>query len=280
MQLRAGVIGHPIAHSKSPALHGAAYRQLGVDIDYRLVDVAPEELADFVERVRAAGDWAGLSVTMPHKAAMLSLVDSVDSDVSSVGVLNTVVVDRKHGGLAAANTDIVGIVDALGHAGISSVGKAAVLGGGATSRAALAALFRLGCKQATVYLRDTAKGADLMRFAEASALPLAVRPFEQLAGFDADLLISTLPPRAADPLVPGFEPDAIGVGKVLLDVAYDPWPSQLGSHWERSGGLVVSGLEMLLYQAVAQVAAFTGIELAGRKDVINVMCDSIDLPGR
>lgn len=284
MQLKAAVIGQPIAHSKSPALHRAAYRALGADIDYRLIEVAPADLADFVAQIRAERDWAGISVTMPHKASMLALVDARDGDVQRTGALNTVLVDPADGRLLGRNTDIIGIVHALRHAGAASVQHAALIGGGGTARAALAALKQLDCRRADVYLRDPAKGADLARLAAVLGLGLTLRPFADAAdpvngAGAAELVISTLPPGAADPLAEAFR----GTGRasnLLLDVAYDPWPSQLAQVWSDSGGVVVSGLEMLLYQAVAQVAAFSGCDLAGREDVINVMCDSIGLPER
>src|SRR5690606_20326102 len=108
-ELRAGVLGHPIGHSKSPALHAAAYRVLGLDVDYRAHDVRPEQLAGFVAGLRtadpAAVDWLGLSVTMPLKAAMVGLMDSVSSRVERLGVLNTVV-RAGDGALTGHNTDV------------------------------------------------------------------------------------------------------------------------------------------------------------------------------
>lgn len=280
MQLKAGVIGQPIAHSKSPALHRAAYRLLGVDIDYQRIEVAPENLAEFVARVRSDGDWAGVSVTMPHKAAMLRLVDENDVEAVRTGALNTVVVDRADARLRGRNTDIVGIVKALGHSGMDTVEGAVLLGGGGTARAALAALELMGCQTVVCYLRDPAKGASLVEFAGSLGLDLGILPFSEAAGLDAELLISTLPPGAADRFADRVCSVPRTPGKLVLDVAYQPWPSRLGQAWTESGGVAVSGLEMLLYQAVEQVAAFSGINLAGRHDVINVMCDSIGLPER
>lgn len=278
MQLKAAVIGHPIAHSKSPALHRAAYELLGADISYQLVDLAPGKLAEFVNLVRAEGDWAGVSVTMPHKAAMLALVDETDRNVRSLGVLNTVVVDQPSGRLRAMNTDVAGIVHALAQAGLRQLHRGSILGGGGTALAALAALKQLGALAATVYLRDKTKSAELNAFAASAGLTLEVRSFDELVdGFEpAELLISTLPPKAADSLVPLL----VDAAPMLLDVAYDPWPSSLAQAYTQRGGVVVSGLEMLMYQAMEQVAAFTGQDLRGRVDVINVMCDSIGLPRR
>lgn len=280
MQLKAAVIGHPIAHSKSPALHQAAYQVLGVAIDYLLIDVSPNELPGFVQRVRADGDWAGVSVTMPHKSAMLHLVDDVEAAAASTGALNTVLVDRGGQRLTGRNTDIIGIIRALGHAGMASVGSAALLGGGGTARAALAALPQLDCRNVVGYLREPAKGAELAEFANSLGLSMTVLPLAAAVELEAELVISTLPPGAADGLASAIRQNRREAGNVLLDVAYDPWPSRLGQAWADSGGAVVSGLEMLLYQAVEQVAAFSATDLEGRTDVINVMCDSIGLPER
>ncbi|MDP5226057.1 MULTISPECIES: shikimate dehydrogenase [Arthrobacter] len=296
MSRRAAVLGHPISHSKSPLLHAAAYRALGFDAEYTAIDVDEPELASFMRRVRQDPSWCGLSVTMPLKKAMMGLVDEHTVAATDLGVLNTVTftpgADGPH--LRGHNTDVMGIVNALRHAsGMSSLHGAdvsdlkvgtrpAILGGGGTSTAAIAALARLGHDAVTLFVRDPARIAEARKAAGASGVNLDVRAYdgaaEQLPGFD--VVISTLPPRAADPLAAGLAPGAETGERVLLDVAYDPWPSALASAWSARGGVVVPGLEMLLYQAVEQVLLFTGTgpEAAGR--VIDAMCDAVNAPRR
>lgn len=276
---RAAVIGHPIAHLKSPELHRAAYRWLGVDIDYQAIDVSPAGLSEFVARLRSEQGWCGLSVTMPHKATLQRFLDDVDPVVASLGVLNTVRI-REDGALLGSNTDVVGILKALAHGGLQAqtmpASAPALLGGGGTSLAALAALRELGASSVRVYLRDSTKSGMLPAVAERWGMQLSFHPLTELSELQPELLISTLPPRAADRIAATIASPA----GFLLDVAYDPWPSELATAWRSAGGTVISGLEMLLYQAVEQVELFSGAVISDRTGLVNVMCDSIGLPRR
>lgn len=264
---RAGVLGHPIAHSKSPALHAAAYRVLGLDIDYRAHDVTPEHLAGFVAGLGgnpSAPDWLGLSVTMPLKGPMVPLMDRLSPRVQRLGVLNTVV-RAEDGALTGHNTDVDGIVNALAAAGVdpgTAGGTMGVLGGGGTAAAALAAAGQLRLDGVEIFVRTPAKAADLTELARESGLGARVRTLEEFVavapGFRA--VVATLPPRAADgtaQLLAEAAPAVENGLPPLLDAAYDPWPSELASAWSGRRGQVVSGLEMLLYQAVEQVRLFT-----------------------
>lgn len=226
--MKAAVIGHPIAHSKSPALHRAAYRWLELEVEYSAIDVPPEDLAQFIARLRSEPVWLGLSVTMPHKAALVPLVDELDVGARILGVLNTVQF-RSDGSLLGSNTDVLGILGALRHAGLRSIdpesAPPAILGGGGTTLAALAALELLGASAVQIYLRDTTKVGALHAVAAELELELEIRSLGELPGQRPGLLLSTLPPRAADSLLGAIEP----TGGLLLDVAYDPWPSALQS---------------------------------------------------
>ena len=164
---RAAVIGQPVAHSLSPVLHRAAYEDLGLeDWEYLSREVAPGELEELLARLGApAGEaptWEGLSVTMPHKQRLLTLVDIVDPLAQTVGAANTVVAQRSGTGpalLAAFNTDVAGIVGALREtAGPAAAGggTAFVLGSGATACSALAALTELGARRIVVAARHHA----------------------------------------------------------------------------------------------------------------------------
>jgi shikimate dehydrogenase len=284
MSRRAAVLGHPIGHSKSPALHLAAYAELGEEIDYSAIDVTEETLPAFMASVRAQEGWRGLSVTMPLKKAMVQEVDEIRGVARVLGVINTVAFEGE--GAAARrigyNTDVAGIINALRNAGAVQAPAAVVLGGGGTAAAAVAALQELGARSVDVFVRDTGRAAEARAAAYGLALDIAVRPMsgavEAMAA--ADVVISTLPPRAADAMAAELE----GLGRttdgILLDVAYDPWPSRIASAWHKSGGTVVPGLEMLLYQAVEQVRYFTGREDAGNAEVIDVMCVAVGAPRR
>lgn len=288
MTLRAAVLGHPISHSKSPALHRAAYAQLGADLAYEAIDVTVDALPGFMAGVRGDGRWRGLSVTMPLKTAMAAEVDEVRGVARQLGVINTVAFEtgQTPARLIGYNTDVAGIVNALRYAGVAAEPSAVILGGGGTAAAALAALKELGAPAAAVYVRDIGRAAEARAAADAVGLDLQVLPLSAAAPAlaAADVVISTLPPRAADPLAEelaaAFPPNGGTAGGVLLDVAYDPWPSRIATAWTDAGGRVVPGLEMLLYQAVEQVRLFTGLGGPVPAEVIDVMCDAVGAPRR
>ncbi|MCA1712619.1 MAG: shikimate dehydrogenase [Actinobacteria bacterium] len=230
--MRAAVLGSPIGHSLSPALHRAAYAELGLDWTYDAIEVTAPDLPAFLAGLD--GTWAGLSLTMPLKQAVLPLLGSRSSLVDEVGAANTVLLPARHG----ENTDVGGIVDALAAVGVQSVSRAVVLGGGATARSALAALRLLGCLDPVAVVRTPRD------------LPSRQVTWSPDVLADCELLISTLPAGAAD----AFAPYVRDV-PVLLDVVYDPWPTAIASACR---GLVVPGSAMLLHQAAAQVSLMTG----------------------
>jgi shikimate dehydrogenase len=248
---RVAVLGHPVAHSLSPVLHLAAYAELGLDWSYERIDVTEDELAAFVSGLDAS--WAGLSLTMPLKHAVLPLLDTADVLVEVTGAANTIVLGPA--GRAGHNTDVEGIRAALVDAGAGGEPVGAVLGGGATARSALAALAAHGVQEAVVAARRPEACDPLRATAQAVGLDLRVAAWEQAASLLAlPLVVSTVPVGAADPLAVEV-PARPGV---LLDVVYRPWPTPLAAAWQAAGGAVASGLGMLLHQAVAQVELMTG----------------------
>ncbi|MDQ0756320.1 shikimate dehydrogenase [Arthrobacter sp. B3I4] len=289
MTLRAAVLGHPISHSKSPALHRAAYAQLGVDMAYEAIDVTVDRLPAFLAAVRGDERWRGLSVTMPLKAAMAAAVDEVRGVARQLGVVNTVAFENGAGSaarLVGYNTDVAGIVNAVRYAGAAAEPAAVILGGGGTAAAAAAAVKELGAPSAAVFVRDVSRAAEVRAAAAAVGLPLQVLPLKAAAPSvaAADVVISTLPPRAADGLAAELaqqlgDPGA-AASRVLLDAAYDPWPSRIAAVWADAGGTVVPGLEMLLYQAVEQVRHFTRHSGPLPVEVLDVMCDAVGAPRR
>jgi shikimate dehydrogenase len=251
--MKAAVLGSPIAHSLSPALHRAAYAGLGLDDwTYEAVECGEAALAAFV--TSRGPDWAGLSLTMPLKRTVLPLLDHTDPLAVIAGAANTVVFrpDGRHG----YNTDVQAIVDALTEAGAAAPGSVTIIGAGATARSALAALAELGAPAADVLVRDPSRAADLLAAAE--RLHVAVRLLPLTAMTDVPgLVISTVPPGAADGYaerirVTGRAPAAV------LDVVYDPWPTPLAEVASAAGAIVANGFAMLLHQAAAQVELMTG----------------------
>jgi shikimate dehydrogenase len=181
-----------------------------------------------------------------------------------------------------SNTDVTGIVNALRHAGAGSAPSAVILGGGGTAASAVAALQELGTRSVQLFVRDPARTTDVRAAAASVGIALEVRTLADAAvpTAAADVVISTLPPRAADGLASAVAALKTETPGVLLDVAYDPWPSLVASVWQSGGGRVVPGLEMLLYQAVEQVRLFTGRGDDVDAAVIDVMCASVGLPRR
>lgn len=265
--MKAAVLGNPVSHSLSPVLHRAAYAALGLaDWTYEAVEVDENGLAAFMDGLDTDGlhttgeRWSGLSLTMPLKGVVLSLLDAVSPLAEAVGSVNTVTFPG--GRRVGDNTDVHGMVAALAEAGVDQVSWGCVLGGGSTAASALAALRELGCRTPTVYVRSTARAAAIRRV----AADLGVQP--ALADWDgaweslcADVVISTVPAGATDELAGQLAGDPVPTtGPVLLDVVYAPWPTQLARTWRRRGGAVVPGWQMLLHQAAAQVTLMTGRE--------------------
>jgi shikimate dehydrogenase len=248
------VLGSPIRHSLSPTLHRAAYAALGLTgWCYDAVNCDEAALPAFVEQL--GPEWAGLSLTMPLKRAAMRVADEVSALASAVGAANTMLLGPAGQPRRAENTDVAGIVAALREAGVQQVRAAVILGAGGTAQAALAALRELGETAPTVAVRDPARTADLL----ATADRLGVRP--QIVGglpevelADTDLVVSTLPPGAADAI--SGRPWA--TRPVVLDVVYTPWPTPLACSALAAGCQIVSGLAVLLHQAVAQVELMTG----------------------
>jgi len=255
--MKAAVLGKPIAHSLSPALHRAAYAALGfADWTYELVECDEAGLAAYV---RSRGpEWAGLSLTMPLKRTVLPLLDHVDHRAAATGGANTVVFRPE--GRYGYNTDVQGIVDALTEAGASVPATVTILGAGATACSALAAVGELGAAGADVIVRDPSRASGLLTTADRLGLKARLRPWADLADDDAalpDLLISTVPAGAADDYSERIRltrpaPPAV------LDVVYHPWPTPLAQAAAAAGSVVASGYAMLLHQAAAQVELMTG----------------------
>jgi shikimate dehydrogenase len=248
---RCAVLGAPIAHSLSPALHRAAYAHLGLDWRYDAVEVTEPELSAFVAGLDAT--WRGLSLTMPLKGQAVAVADRADPLVQVVGAANTLV-RTDDGAWVASNTDVPGIAAALAEVGVAQVGSATVLGGGSTAASALAALAGIS-RDVVVCVRSPARAGGLHRVASAVGIGLQVVAWDDAAAhLPAPLVVATTPTGAADALA-AFVPDAPGA---LLDVVYDPWPTPLAQAWAAAGGTVRSGLDLLAHQAVLQVRLMTG----------------------
>jgi shikimate dehydrogenase len=252
--VKAAVLGSPISHSLSPVLHRAAYRALGLTgWSYDAIECDEAGLPAALDG--CGQDWAGLSLTMPLKRAVLPLLDTADALVADVGCANTVIFAA--GARQGHNTDVPGMVNALAAAGVSGPGPVLLLGAGATACSALAAVRALGAGEVTVAVRDHQRAADLL--AVAGRLDMTVR----LADFGRQppasswhLLISTVPAGAADIYAQLLLRGDL-VPAAVLDVVYHPWPTSLAAAAEKTGAGLILGFELLVHQAARQVELMT-----------------------
>ena len=250
------VLGTPIAHSKSPALHRAAYRVLGLDWQYEAIKVAPAGLEDFI---RSRGpEWRGLSLTMPLKRDVMPLLDCADPQAALTGGANTVLLQDDGGGLSLRgfNTDVFGIVESFRNAGVVRLTTVRMLGAGATAASALVAVAQLGADRVLVSARSEIKLVALVEIGRQLGVDVQVARSDSVdSGIVPDAVISTLPGGADHP----YRFDAsTRASSVLFDVAYDPWPSPIAASWLEADGRVIPGIEMLVNQALMQVRIFVG----------------------
>ncbi|RRR85167.1 shikimate dehydrogenase [Streptomyces sp. RP5T] len=254
---RAAVLGKPIAHSLSPVLHRAAYEELGLTgWSYDRFELDEAALPGFVEQL--GPEWVGLSVTMPLKRAVIPLLDGISDTAASVEAVNTVVC-TEDGRRLGDNTDIPGMVAALRERGIEQVDSAAILGAGATASSALAALARICTGEVVAYVRSEARAAEMRQWGERLGVEVRTAGWADAAeALRAPLVIATTPAGATDALAHAV-PERPAA---LFDVLYDPWPTELAARWSMTGGAVISGLDLLVHQAVLQVEQMTGLRPA------------------
>ncbi|SEC22274.1 shikimate dehydrogenase [Paramicrobacterium humi] len=270
------VLGSPIAHSKSPALHRAAYRVLGRDWEYGSAELVADQLAGFVGGLDSS--WRGLSLTMPLKNAAFALSEPVDDASAATGAVNTL--RFADGRVLGFNTDVEGIARAVNAAGLRAPQSVLVLGGGATAASALLAAERLGASNVEVAVRAPERAAHIQRLASQLGVDAAIRRFDvEERSLEHELVISTLPGGVDAPehyTAPSRR------HALLLDVAYSPWPSALAREWHAASGRVLNGLAMLVHQALLQVRIFdagdTGTPLPDEAAVLHAMLAAVDLP--
>jgi shikimate dehydrogenase len=250
------VLGRPIRHSLSPVLHRAAYDELGLDWRYDTVEVGTDGLPAFLDSLDAS--WRGLSLTMPLKRAVVPLLHELTDRSRVAGAANTVVLED--GRRLGDNTDVPGAVAALVERWDGPVDRAVVLGGGATAASALLALADLGCRSATVLVRDPARAEETVTAVRRHARPpeLRVGRLGEAGPAGTDVLVSTIPAAAQgeDELL------LARTAGVVFEVLYDPWPTPLAAAAEAAGQPLVGGLDLLVHQAAVQVELMTGAERA------------------
>jgi shikimate dehydrogenase len=241
------VVGSPIEHSLSPLLHTAAYSHLGLDFDYDKQEVIAGDLA----KILNSGSYAGVSVTMPLKQEAFALATNHDNYSVASGVANTLF--QANGTWSAANTDVYGITQAL--ATVAAPKQTLIIGSGATARSALVALAdKFPQTVVAIISRHEGKSQELVAFAESLGFTAGIKPGTSQAVLEADLIMSLVPAGSFTELwseIAKVEEPKTGT---LFDVAYNPWPSKAALAWGTDR--VISGIEMLIWQAIEQIKLF------------------------
>jgi shikimate dehydrogenase len=250
--MRAAVLGRPVGHSLSPRLHRAAYAALGLsDWTYDALDIGADELP-----VLLAGlgpEWRGFSVTMPCKRAAAEVADELAPLARLLRAANTLT-RTEAGGWRADNTDVAGVGTALQVGGVTDVEHAAILGAGGTAVAAAVALASLGARRIDVVVREPDRATELLRVLETLDVRAEVHQLDATRAVPAPVVVSAVPAAAQD-VVAGLE---WRPKQTVLDVLYAGWPTPLAQRVEWAGGHSISGLEVLFWQATAQVELMTG----------------------
>ncbi len=258
-----GVIGHPITHSLSPKMHNAAFAASGLDFVYVAMDVMPEDLRAAVRGLGALG-FRGFNVTMPHKEAILSLIDDLDEAARASGAVNTVVVEER--GLRGANTDISGFLEACGESGVGfEEAKVLVVGAGGAAAAIAVGVLEEGARELRILNRSRWRAEKLRyRLQEGYAgagisVHDAADPEGAARGADVIVNATYLGMKDDDPLpVPA---SCLGPERVVCDVVYRPGKETGFVRLARERGIrTVSGGRMLLYQGVQAQRLWTGKE--------------------
>lgn len=247
------VIGDPVEHSLSPLLHNSGYRALGIDDEFVYVGVriSPDKLADFVSAVRTFG-IRGVSCTMPHKEAIMPFLDSIDPIAQQIGAANTVI--QEDGKLVGYNTDWEGVVTPLTQLTPLIGKRVAVIGAGGAAKAAVYGLAKAGA-DVTVYNRTAGKAETL-----AKQFGCIAGALDDLDGLRTSDIICNMTPlgMGADGEALPIPASCLHARQIVFDAVYDPPETPLLRTAHAAGAQTVSGAEMLLHQAFAQFALYTG----------------------
>lgn len=244
-----GILLHPASHTRSPAMHNAAFQALGLDAAYLAFDVAPAALPEAVAGAKALG-IRQLAISIPHKEAVLALADEADETARAIGAANTLTLEN--GRYGASNTDWIGAVRALEREGPVTGAHAVVLGAGGTARAVTFGLLRAGAT-VTVLNRNEAR-------ADALAADLGARAgggLAALGGLAHDVLVNTTPVGLREDASP-VEAAHLRAGTRVLDAVYDPAETRLLREARAAGAVPIGGKWMLVEQAVEQIRLWTG----------------------
>jgi shikimate dehydrogenase len=248
--MRCAVLGSPIAHSLSPAMHRAAYAELGLDWTYEAIELGEAALPAFLSAL--GDDVRGLSVTAPLKRVAARSADRRTEDVEMLGVANTLVIDD--GLIVAANTDVGGVVAAIGERDLRRLRTARIVGGGATATSVAHALASMGVTHLEFMVREPSRAQGAADQASALGAEVTIRRIDQPMLDKVDLLVSTVP----GDVIGSRSHELVESSRAVFDVVYDPWPTSLATAASEAKVPVISGLDLLAHQAALQVELMTG----------------------
>jgi len=264
--IRLGIFGWPVAHSKSPQMHEAAARALEIELRYERFEVPPEDLTEAVLSRHEAG-IDGYNLTVPHKEAIIALIDEVAPTARAIGAVNTVV--RTEGRYVGHNTDAPGFVRSLEEAGVQIGGaRVVVLGAGGAARAAVVGLANAGAEEIRVLSRRLEQSEALSESLTAEvACPLKPAPLgEASRAFRTSTLLvqATSATLDANPGALEFAAslpiDVLPSDTAVVDMVYEPLKTSVLARAEERGLTVVDGLGMLLHQGAIAFEMWTGFE--------------------
>ncbi|MAQ16790.1 MAG: shikimate dehydrogenase [Sandaracinus sp.] len=261
--MRLLLLGWPVGHSRSPSMHRAALAALHLDGTYELLPAPPEDLAEAVEAMRRDPEVLGFNVTVPHKQAMLNLVDHVEPIAASIGAINTVV--RQGPLLIGANTDAEGFLRALREGGGDPEAPALVLGAGGAARAVVAALVRAGAERVDIAARRRDQAQELVEAlvlkagakGEARTLDGLTMAFGR-ASTIVQSTSATMDPEAARPFAEGLPWEMLIPGTTCMDLVYAPLDTTFLARARAAGANGIDGLGMLLHQGALAFERWTG----------------------
>ena len=254
--VRLAVWGDPIDHSRSPSLHAAAYRELGLPWEYGRRQVAEAGFLGALDELDA--EWRGLSLTMPLKNVAARAAVSLDDAARLTGAVNTVLLTED--GPRGFNTDVGGLARALREAGVTQPRATRILGAGATATSAVLSLAELGAERVEVVARRPEAVEPLRELGASVGLDVVRTSFDAQSTPEAvDVTIGALPGNVD--VGDGIRPYAER-GGLLVDVVYGNWPTSLAESWFAAGNEAINGLPMLLHQALLQVRVFVGGDAA------------------
>jgi shikimate dehydrogenase len=253
----AGIIGWPVAHSLSPAIHNAAFAEAGLDWVYVPLPVAPQDLREALAGLVPLG-FRGANITMPHKTEAADLIEQLSEDARMLRAVNTIAV--RAGELEGHNTDAPGFDRFLRRdAGFDPQGRSAlVYGSGGAARACALALARGGLARLTVAARDVARAAPLASMVETLGVPVALVGPGDVGEMAADLVVNATPvggagQERAHPSLP-----RLGPAVLVIDLLYDPISTDFQQRAREAGAAVFGGLGHLLEQAALSFELWTG----------------------